>query len=55
MNINLLLVTRSLGVTAAADTLEGALARAYSALSAIQFEGMYYRRDIGHRALRAKS
>lgn len=44
-----------LGVTAAAASLEEALARAYEALGAIQFEGMYYRRDIGHRALRKKS
>jgi phosphoribosylamine---glycine ligase len=43
---------RVLGVTAAADTLEEALARAYRALAEIQFEGVYYRRDIGHRALR---
>ncbi len=46
---------RVLGVTAAAASLEEALARAYEALGAIQFEGMYYRRDIGHRALRKKS
>lgn len=43
---------RVLGVTAAAGSLEEALGRAYEALEAIQFEGMYYRRDIGHRALR---
>jgi phosphoribosylamine--glycine ligase len=41
---------RVLGVTAAADTLAEALDRAYQALAEIQFEGMYYRRDIGHRA-----
>jgi phosphoribosylamine---glycine ligase len=46
---------RVLGVTAAGATLEEALARAYEALGAIQFEGMYYRRDIGHRALRRKA
>ncbi len=44
---------RVLGVTAAAESLEQALARAYQALSEIAFEGMYYRRDIGHRALKA--
>ncbi len=44
---------RVLGVTAAADSLDGALARAYQALAEISFEGMYYRRDIGHRALGA--
>jgi phosphoribosylamine--glycine ligase len=43
---------RVLGATAAAATLEEALARAYEALAEIQFEGMYYRHDIGHRALR---
>lgn len=44
---------RVLGVTAAAESLEQALSRAYQALSEISFEGMYYRRDIGHRALKA--
>jgi phosphoribosylamine---glycine ligase len=44
---------RVLGVTAAADTLGEALARAYQAMSEIEFEGMYYRRDIAHRALGA--
>jgi len=43
---------RVLGVTAAADTLSEALARAYQAMAEISFEGMYYRRDIGHRALK---
>ncbi len=41
---------RVLGVTAAATSLDEALARAYQALAEIQFEGIYYRRDIGHRA-----
>ena len=44
---------RVLGVTAAADSLKEALARAYQAMAEIQFEGMYYRRDIGHRALKS--
>jgi phosphoribosylamine---glycine ligase len=43
---------RVLGVTAAAASLEEALARAYEAMDLIHFDGMYYRRDIGHRALR---
>jgi phosphoribosylamine--glycine ligase len=43
---------RVLGVTAVADSLEQALSRAYDALGEIHFEGMYYRRDIGHRALK---
>ncbi len=44
-----------LGVTAAGDSLQQALDRAYQALGEIQFEGIYYRRDIGHRALAKKS
>ena len=43
---------RVLGVTAAGDSLKEALARAYQAMAEIHFEGMYYRRDIGHRALK---
>jgi len=43
---------RVLGVTAAGETLEEALDRAYQAMAEIHFEGIYYRRDIGHRALR---
>lgn len=46
---------RVLGVTAAAASLQEALDRAYQALEEIHFEGMYYRRDIGHRALRRKA
>jgi len=42
---------RVLGVTAAAATLKEALDHAYEALNRIHFEGMYFRRDIGHRAL----
>jgi phosphoribosylamine--glycine ligase len=45
---------RVLGVTAVAGTLNEALARAYQAIAEIHFEGMYYRRDIGHRALKSK-
>jgi phosphoribosylamine--glycine ligase len=45
---------RVLGVTAAAPSLEEALARAYEAIAEIHFEGIYFRRDIGHRALRRK-
>jgi phosphoribosylamine--glycine ligase len=41
---------RVLGVTAAAPTIEAALASAYDAASRIHFEGMHYRKDIGaHR------
>ncbi|HEX5236299.1 MAG TPA: phosphoribosylamine--glycine ligase [Silvibacterium sp.] len=43
---------RVLGVTATGDDLEEALDRAYAAMGKIRFEGMYYRRDIGRRALK---
>jgi phosphoribosylamine--glycine ligase len=42
---------RVLGVTATAESLRDAIARAYQAMAEIQFEGIYYRRDIGHRAV----
>ena len=45
---------RVLGVTAVAPSLKEALERAYQAMAEIHFEGMYYRRDIGHRALEKK-
>ena len=38
---------RVLGVTAAADDLNAALARAYSAVDLISWDGMQFRRDIG--------
>jgi phosphoribosylamine---glycine ligase len=43
---------RVLGVTAAASSLGESLSRVYEALGRIGFEGMYYRRDIGHRSLK---
>ena len=43
---------RVLGVTASAHTLEEALRRAYEAMNRIQFQGIYFRRDIAHRALK---
>jgi phosphoribosylamine--glycine ligase len=43
---------RVLGVTAAAETLEESLSLAYEALGRIHFDGIYYRRDIGRRALK---
>jgi len=45
---------RVLAVSAAGDTLQEALERAYRAMGEIQFKGIYYRRDIGHRALSKK-
>jgi phosphoribosylamine--glycine ligase len=41
---------RVLGVTASAETLEQAHARAYQATQKIHFAGMQYRRDIAGRA-----
>src|SRR5688572_8406439 len=38
---------RVLGVTAVADDLDDALAKAYSAVELISWDGMQYRRDIG--------
>ena len=45
---------RVLGITARADTLQEAVDKAYAAAQGITFEGMYYRSDIGKRALEAK-
>jgi phosphoribosylamine--glycine ligase len=42
---------RVLGVTAIGDTYAEAISKAYDAVSCIQFDGMYYRRDIGKKAL----
>ena len=44
---------RVLGVIGTADTLKSALDKAYENVSQINFEGAYYRRDIGARALAA--
>ncbi|KIJ65022.1 hypothetical protein HYDPIDRAFT_39670 [Hydnomerulius pinastri MD-312] len=44
---------RVIAVTAAAPTLEEALASVYAAVDKISFEGKGYRRDIAHRALAA--
>jgi phosphoribosylamine--glycine ligase len=45
---------RVLGVAATAPSLDEALTRAYEAMKLIHFDGMYYRRDIGHRALKKR-
>jgi phosphoribosylamine--glycine ligase len=42
---------RVLGFTAAAESLQEALSRAYEAAALVDFDGMYLRHDIGHRAL----
>lgn len=45
---------RVLGVVALADTLSAALEKSYNAIKNINFEGAYYRHDIGKKALKAK-
>ncbi|PLZ86059.1 phosphoribosylglycinamide synthetase C domain-containing protein, partial [Fischerella thermalis] len=40
---------RVLNVTGTGENFEQALAQAYAGMRCINFEGMYYRRDIGHR------
>ena len=45
---------RVLCVTALGDTVKAAQQRAYAALAPIRFDGMQYRSDIGHRALKAR-
>ncbi len=45
---------RVLGVTHISDSLEDAVAGAYSKVEKIHFDNKYYRKDIGQRALRAK-
>jgi phosphoribosylamine--glycine ligase len=45
---------RVLCVTALGDSIKMARARAYEALERIRFDGMQYRKDIGHRALKQK-
>jgi phosphoribosylamine--glycine ligase len=46
---------RVLCVTALGDSVKMARARAYEALDGIRFEGMQYRKDIAHRALKKTS
>ena len=43
---------RVLGVTAIGETFTDAIAEVYQAVEKIDFAGKYYRRDIGHRALK---
>ena len=44
---------RVLGVTAVADTLEGAIDAAYEKVRKVQFANAYYRKDIGAKAMLA--
>lgn len=43
---------RVIAATATADSLKSAVAKAYEGVKLIQFDGMYYRKDIAHRAFR---
>lgn len=43
---------RVLGVTALGDGIENAIKNAYNAVAMISWDGAYYRRDIGRRALK---
>jgi phosphoribosylamine--glycine ligase len=45
---------RVLAVTALGDTIQQAQQRAYKAMDLIHFNGMHYRRDIGHQAVRGR-
>ncbi len=42
---------RVLGITALGNNLKDVIAKVYPAVESISFEGMYYRRDIAHKAL----
>ena len=46
---------RVLCVTALGDSVKIARVRAYQAVDAIRFDGMQYRKDIGHRAVKKNS
>ncbi|MDO4961046.1 MAG: phosphoribosylamine--glycine ligase [Eubacteriales bacterium] len=45
---------RVLGCTAVADTLEEAIADAYKLMEGVSFENIYYRHDIGYKAVNVK-
>ena len=42
---------RVLNITGTGENFQQAIAQAYASIKNIQFPGMYYRRDIGHRVL----
>ncbi len=44
---------RVLGVTAVGQDFQAAIKTVYEAAEQLQFDGIYYRRDIGHRAMSA--
>ncbi|MBC8283327.1 MAG: phosphoribosylamine--glycine ligase, partial [Nitrospinae bacterium] len=41
---------RVLGVTAIGEDTATAISRAYEAVEKIEWDGIHYRKDIGHRA-----
>ncbi|MFH0772047.1 MAG: phosphoribosylamine--glycine ligase [Candidatus Omnitrophota bacterium] len=43
---------RVLNITALGDSIKDALDKCYNAVNLIDFDGMYFRRDIGYRALK---
>jgi len=43
---------RVVGVTAVGKDIQSAVEKVYKAVGKITFDGAYYRRDIGHRALK---
>lgn len=45
---------RVIASTSTAETLEEAVAQAYKGMDTIKFEGMHFRKDIGHRAFKRK-
>ncbi|MFN7573314.1 MAG: phosphoribosylamine--glycine ligase [Betaproteobacteria bacterium] len=45
---------RVLAITALGDSVRAARSRAYAAVEQVEFAGMQYRRDIGHRALKPR-
>ena len=45
---------RVLGVTEVADTLQEAVDQAYATMKTVHFDNMYYRKDIGAKALEVK-
>jgi phosphoribosylamine---glycine ligase len=45
---------RVLNITGMGENFQQAIAQAYTAIKHIQFSGIYYRRDIGHRVLKTE-
>ncbi|KKA29503.1 hypothetical protein TD95_001587 [Thielaviopsis punctulata] len=46
---------RVIAANATADSLEAAVAKAYEGINLIKFDGMFFRKDIAHRAFKAKA